>query len=80
MLKVAQSKNQVIYHRGERRVRRVLRRFQSLFRFYGPFAFSVCSAVKFKALAISLENSAVPHEITNFESPIDINEPEAIIY
>ena len=27
MLKVAQSKNQVIYHRGERRVRRVFRRF-----------------------------------------------------
>ena len=29
----ALSKNQVIYHRGERRVRRVLRLFQSLLRF-----------------------------------------------
>ncbi|MCD6457139.1 MAG: hypothetical protein J7K81_10205 [Methanophagales archaeon] len=31
----ALSKNQVIYHRGDRRVRRVLRRFQSLFMFSG---------------------------------------------
>ena len=53
-------KNPVIYHRGERRVRRVLRLFQSLFRLSGAFAFSVCSAVKFKDLAISLENSTVP--------------------
>ncbi len=29
------SKNQVIFHRGDRRVRRVLRRFQSLFKFSG---------------------------------------------
>ena len=44
----ALSKNIVIYHRGERRVRRVLRLFQSLLRFSGASAFSVCSAVKFK--------------------------------
>nr|QNO52148.1 hypothetical protein MDNCFBIC_00018 [Methanosarcinales archaeon ANME-1 ERB6] len=44
----AQSKNIVIYHRGERRVRRVLRLFQSLLRFFGASAFSVCSAVKFE--------------------------------
>ena len=56
----ALSKNQVIYHRGERRVRRVLRLFQSLLRLSGASAFSVCSAVKFKDLAISLKNSAVP--------------------
>ena len=56
----ALSKNTVIYHRGERRARRVLRRFQSLLRFSGAFAFSVCSAVKFRDLAISLENSTVP--------------------
>ena len=56
----ALSKNQVIYHRGERRVRRVLRQFQSLLRLSGASAFSVCSAVKFKDLAISLKNSAVP--------------------
>ena len=47
---VALSKNIVIYHRGERRVRRVFRRFHSLFRFSGAFAFSVCSAVNFKDL------------------------------
>ena len=52
----AQSKNQVIYHREERRVRRVLRLFQSLPMFFGTSAFSVCSAVKFKDIAISLEN------------------------
>jgi hypothetical protein len=56
----ALSKNQVIYHRGERRVRRVLGLFQSLFGLSGAFAFSVCSAVEFKDLAISLENSTVP--------------------
>jgi CBS domain-containing protein len=48
------SKNIVIYHRRERRVRRVLRPFQSLFSFSGAFAFSVCSAVKFNDLAIPL--------------------------
>ncbi|HJH25899.1 MAG TPA: hypothetical protein C5S37_03795, partial [Methanophagales archaeon] len=53
-LKRALSKNPVIYHRGERRARRVLRLFQSLLRFSGVSAFSVCSAVKFKDLAISL--------------------------
>nr|AAU84303.1 hypothetical protein GZ9D1_16 [uncultured archaeon GZfos9D1] len=37
----------MIHHRGERRVRRVLRLFQSLFRLSGAFAFSVCSAVNF---------------------------------
>ena len=57
---LALSKNIVIYHRGERRVRRVLRLFQSLFRFSGASTFSVCSAVKFKDLAIPLENSTVP--------------------
>ena len=58
----ALSKNLVIYHRGERRVHRVLRLFQSLRLgfFFGTFAFSVCSAVKFKDIAISLENSTVP--------------------
>ena len=50
----------VIYHRGERRVRRVLGLFQSLLRFFGVSAFSVCSAVNFKDIAISLENSTVP--------------------
>ena len=50
------SKNPVIYHRGERRARRVLRRFQSLLILSGAFAFSVYSAVKFKDIAISLEN------------------------
>jgi len=44
----ALSKNQVLYHRGERRVRRVLRLFQSLLAFSDAFAFSVCSAVKYK--------------------------------
>ncbi len=28
----------------------------------GAFAFSVCSAVKFKDLAVSIENSTVPSE------------------
>ena len=45
----------MIYHRGEHRVRRVLRLFQSLLRFSGDFAFSVFSTVKFKDLAISLK-------------------------
>jgi len=46
----------VIYHRGERRDHRVLRPFQSLLRFSGASAFSVCSAVKFKSVdAILLE-------------------------
>ena len=45
---MALSKNIVIYHRGERRVRRVLRRFQSLLGFSDASAFSVCSAVKYK--------------------------------
>ena len=54
------SKNIVIYHRGERRVRRVLGHFQSLFRLSGAFAVSVCSAVKFKDIAISLENLTLP--------------------
>ncbi|MCK4398573.1 MAG: hypothetical protein KAV25_06240 [Methanophagales archaeon] len=53
--KRALSKNPVIYHRGERRARRVYRQFQLLLRFSGAFAFSVCSAVKFKDLAISLK-------------------------
>ena len=53
----------MIYHRGERRVRRVLRLFQSLLRFSGASAFSVCSAVKFKDIAISLENSTVPDKV-----------------
>jgi hypothetical protein len=44
----------------EKSSRRVLRLFQSLFRLSGAFAFSLCSAVKFKDLAISLENSTVP--------------------
>ena len=56
----AQSKNIVIYHRGERRDHRVLRRFQSLPGFSGASAFSVCSAVKFEDIAISLENLTVP--------------------
>ena len=43
----AQSKNIVIYHRGERRDHSVLRLFQSLPGFSGASAFSVCSAVKF---------------------------------
>nr|AAU82294.1 hypothetical protein GZ13E1_21 [uncultured archaeon GZfos13E1] len=38
----------MIYHRGERRVRRVLRLFQSLLRLSGAFAFSVCSAMNFE--------------------------------
>ncbi|NQE06767.1 hypothetical protein C5S32_12925 [ANME-1 cluster archaeon GoMg1] len=56
----AQSKNIVIYHRGERRVRRVLRLFQSLLVFSGASAFSVCSAVIFEDIAISLKNLTVP--------------------
>ena len=56
----ALSKNLVIYHRGERRVRRVFRPFQSLLVFSGAFAVSMCSAVKFKDIAISLKNSTVP--------------------
>ncbi len=51
---MALSKNIVICHRGERRVRRVLRLFQSLLGFSGAFAFSVCSAVKFKDIVISI--------------------------
>ena len=43
-----QSKNIVIYHRGERRDHSVLRLFQSLPGFSGASAFSVCSAVKFE--------------------------------
>ena len=56
---LALSKKSVIYHRGERRARRVLRLFQSLLMFSGAFVFFVCSAVKFKDLAISLEKSTV---------------------
>ena len=55
----ALSKNIVIYHRGERRVRRVLRLFQPLLGFPDAFAFSVCSAVNFEDIPISLENSTV---------------------
>ena len=33
--------------------------------FFYAFAFSVCSAVKFKDLAISLENSTVPVPFIN---------------
>ncbi|KAF5433376.1 hypothetical protein C5S35_16485 [Candidatus Methanophagaceae archaeon] len=40
-------------------VRRVLRLFQPLLGFSGASAFSVCSAVKFKDIAISLEKSTV---------------------
>ncbi len=60
----------MIYHRGERRVRRVLRRFQPLFGLSGASAFSVCSAVKFKDIPISLQNSSVLMDIGNwtFES------------
>ena len=54
------EKGEDIYHRGERRVRRVLRLFQSLLRLSDAFAFSLCSAVKFKDLAISLKNPIVP--------------------
>ena len=57
---MAQSKKPVIYQRGDRRVRRVLRLFQPLLGFSGASAFSVCSAVKFKDIAISLEKSTVP--------------------
>jgi len=57
---LALSKKSVIYHRGERRARRVLRLFRLLLMFSGVFAFSVCSAVKFKDLAISLKKSTVP--------------------
>ena len=46
--KEALSKNPVIYHRRERRARRVLRLFQSLLMFSGAFAFSMCSAVNLK--------------------------------
>ena len=53
---MAQSKNIVIYHRRERRDHKVLRRFQPLLMFFGASAFSVCSAVKFNDIAISLEN------------------------
>ncbi len=56
----AQSKKSVIYQRGDRRVRRVLRRFQPLLVFSDASALSVCSAVKFKDIAISLEKSTVP--------------------
>ena len=56
----AQSKNIVVYHRRERRVRRVLRWFQSLLVFSGASAFSVCSAANFEGIALSLKNSAVP--------------------
>ncbi len=57
---MAQPKNMVFYHRGEHRVRRVLRLFQSLPGFSDAFAFSGCSAVKFKDIVISLEKSTVP--------------------
>ena len=55
----------MIYQRGDRRVRRVLRRFQQLLGFSGASAFSVCSAVKFKDIAISLEKSTVPYNLTD---------------
>ncbi len=45
---MALSKNPVIYHRGERRGRRVLRPIRSS-------AFSACSAVKSMDIAISLD-------------------------
>ena len=61
----AQSKNIVIYHRGERRVRRVLRLFQSLPVFSGASAFSVCSAVIFEDIAISLKKLTVPSDGKN---------------
>ncbi|KAF5436996.1 hypothetical protein C5S35_06385 [Candidatus Methanophagaceae archaeon] len=60
LLETAQSKKPVIYQRGDRRVRRVLRLFQQLLVFSGASAFSVCSAVKFKDIAISLKKSTVP--------------------
>ena len=57
---MAQPKNMAFYHRGERRVRRVLRLFQSLLGFSDAFAFSACSAAKFKDIVISLEKPTVP--------------------
>ena len=66
MKKRALSKNPAIYHRGDRRGRRVSRPLQSS-------AFSACSAVtalpstlalKFKGMAISLEKATVPKKRT----------------
>ncbi|MEA1944797.1 MAG: hypothetical protein U9N07_05650 [Euryarchaeota archaeon] len=53
IIKMALSKNPVIYHRGERRGRRVLRLIRSS-------AFSAYSAVKFKDIVISLDFPIVP--------------------
>ncbi|HJH26292.1 MAG TPA: hypothetical protein C5S37_05835 [Methanophagales archaeon] len=43
---------------------------QQLFGLSDAFAFSVCSAVKFKDLAISLENSTVPRVTKNYQLTI----------
>ncbi len=57
MKKRALSKNPAIYHRGERRGRRVLRLIRSS-------AFSACSAVKFKDIVIPLGFPIVPKKRT----------------
>ena len=54
------SKNPVIYHRGDRRGRRVLRPSQFSLWFSDASAFSAYSAVKLKDIMISLEFSIVP--------------------
>ena len=58
----------MIYQRGDRRVRRVLRLFQPLLGFSGASAFSVCSAVKFKDIAIPLKKSTVPCAAVYFKN------------
>jgi len=62
----AQSKKSVIYQRGDRRERRVLRRFQPLLVFSDASALSVCSAVKFKDIAISqIKNGAITRPLSS---------------
>ena len=64
------SKNPAIYHRGERRGRRVSGIRSS--------AFSACSAVKFKDAAVPPENSTLPDQYIDLKSIIATNETAAV--
>ena len=62
--KQALSKNPVIYHRRERKGRRVLRPFQSSLWFSDASAYSAYSAVKLKDIVISLDFPIVPENMS----------------
>ena len=78
------SENPVIYHRGGRRGRRVLRPFQSSLGFlmplraaFGDTSYSAYSAVKLKDMVVSLENPIVS-EPCKHQSNFTIPQPRNV--